>query len=103
MSEPDGPPSPECELAWFASRMTGSQKGVEHMKRTDLRRTATEEPAAGRIRELRKLKRVRRPNLPVATGAWVLALTALAALIQVRSAAQAPPPFSPSANPVSDA
>jgi len=49
------------------------------------------------------LKRERRPRLIVITGLWTLALVGLAFLLQGRASAQAPPVFTPSTNPVSDA
>jgi hypothetical protein len=73
------------------------------MARTDLWRTAIEEQEACRMEARRKSRPARRPRLIAITCVWALALAALAALFPGRSAGQAPPPFSPSANPVSDA
>jgi hypothetical protein len=73
------------------------------MARPDLRRMAIEEQEACRMEARRRLKRARQPRLIAITRVWALALTALALLCPGRSSGQAPPPFTPSANPVSDA
>ena len=73
------------------------------MARTDVRQTAIEEQEACKMEARRNLKRARRPRPIAITGVWALALAALVLLFPGRSAAQAPPPFTPSANPVSDA
>lgn len=73
------------------------------MARTDLWRTPLEEQEARRTVARWKLKRARRFRLTASSCIRALALAALALLIPGRSAGQAPPPFTPSANPVSDA
>jgi hypothetical protein len=70
---------------------------------TDLRRSAIDEQEACRMAARRKLTRARRPRPIGITYVWALALTALALLCPGRSSGQTPAPFTPSANPVSDA
>ena len=72
------------------------------MARRDLSRTTTEGQDAYRMNTLRKSSPLRRRSV-VVTCVRALALAALALLVPGSSVAQTPPPFTPSANPVSDA
>jgi uncharacterized damage-inducible protein DinB len=69
------------------------------MALTDTVRAATEEQEAHRSQVRRKLPREQRTRLIV----WTLALVGLVLVFPGRTAAQGPPVFTPSANPVSDA
>jgi hypothetical protein len=73
------------------------------MALTDIARAEIEEQEAHRAEVRRKLKRERRPRLIAITCLWTLALVGLAFLFHGRAAAQGPPVFTPSTNPVSDA
>ena len=73
------------------------------MALTDIVRAAIEEHDAHRSEARRTLNREQRARLIAITCVWTLALVGLGLLFSGRMAAQAPPVFTPSANPVSDA
>jgi hypothetical protein len=73
------------------------------MALTDMVRAAIEEQEAHRSEEMRQLNRERRARLIAIARVWMLALVGLVLLFPGRAVAQAPPVFTPSANPVSDA
>jgi hypothetical protein len=73
------------------------------MALTETRREEIRDEEAHRSMVRRELRRQRRPRLLAIACVWTLALVTLAVLSPRRPAAQAPPAFTPSANPVSDA
>jgi hypothetical protein len=73
------------------------------MALTDIARAVIEEHEAHRSEDRGDLSGEQRARLIDITCVWMLALVGLVLLFPGRAAAQAPPVFTPSANPVSDA
>jgi uncharacterized damage-inducible protein DinB len=69
----------------------------------DIVRAASEEQDGYRSEVRRKSNREQRTRLIAITCVWTLALVGLVLVFPGRTAAQGPPVFTPSANPVSDA
>lgn len=72
------------------------------MALTETQREEIREAEGYRLTVRRDLKRQRRPRLLAIACVWTLALITLAVLVPGRPAAQGPPVFTPSANPVTD-
>ena len=73
------------------------------MALTDISRGAIEKQEAHRSEVERRMNREQRARLIAITCVWALALSGLVRVFPARAAAQGPPVFAPSANPVSDA
>jgi hypothetical protein len=73
------------------------------MEPVDVVRTASQEQGARQSEDMKTPNRGHRARLIGITRVWTLALLAVLALFPGRAAAQGPPVFTPSANPVSDA
>jgi uncharacterized damage-inducible protein DinB len=80
--------------------MTTTQEGAELMPLMDIVRAATEEPEAHKSAAIEELTREQRARLIAIASILTLALSGL---VPGLVAAQTPPVFTPSANPVSDA
>jgi hypothetical protein len=73
------------------------------MARADIGRTTIEEQETHRSEDRMTLNREQPARLIAIAGVWTMALVGLVLLFPGRAAAQGPPVFTPSANPVSDA
>lgn len=73
------------------------------MALTDIVQAASDEQESHRSEVRRKFHREQRTRLIASTCVWTLALVGLFLVFPGRTAAQGPPVFTPSANPVSDA